>query len=70
MSGSYGTVFQMCFTDPNQGTASAQYIKAHSDLGTKIAIIYKNFYEECEHSNKFTTTLLTVQANAELNGIQ
>ena len=42
MSGSYGTVFQMCFTDPNQGTASAQYIKAHSDLGTKIAIIYKN----------------------------
>ena len=35
-----------------------------------IAIVYKNFYEECEHSNKFTTTLLTVQANAELNGIQ
>ena len=34
-------VFQVCFTDPAQGTASAQYIKAHS-LGGKIAIIYNN----------------------------
>ncbi|MBP3894307.1 MAG: ABC transporter substrate-binding protein [Atopobiaceae bacterium] len=34
-------VFQMCFTDPNQGTASAQYI-ADKKLGTKIAIIYNN----------------------------
>ena len=34
-------VFQMCFTDPNQGTASAQYIKEQS-LGTKVAIIYNN----------------------------
>jgi branched-chain amino acid transport system substrate-binding protein len=34
-------VFQMCFTDPNQGTASAKYIKEQS-LGTKIAIIYNN----------------------------
>ncbi len=34
-------VFQMCFTDPNQGTASAEYIKEQS-LGTKIAIIYNN----------------------------
>ena len=34
-------VFQMCFTDPNQGTASAQYIK-EQNLGSKIAIIYKN----------------------------
>ena len=33
--------FQMCFTDPNQGTASAQYIK-EQNLGTKIAIIYNN----------------------------
>ncbi|WP_273383657.1 ABC transporter substrate-binding protein [Enorma phocaeensis] len=32
-------VFQMCFTDPNQGAASAQYI-AEQGLGTKIAIIY------------------------------
>ena len=32
-------VFQMCFTDPNQGIASAQYIK-EQNLGTKIGIIY------------------------------
>ena len=42
MSGAYGNVFQMCFTDPNQGSASADYIAAHADLGTKVAIIYKN----------------------------
>ena len=34
-------VFQMCFVDPNQGTASAQYI-AEQKLGTKIAVIWKN----------------------------
>ncbi len=34
-------VFQMCFSDPNQGMASAQYI-SEQGLGTKIAIIYKN----------------------------
>ena len=34
-------VFQMCFTDPNQGTASADYIAAKG-LGTKVAIIYNN----------------------------
>ncbi len=32
-------VFQACFTDPNQGTASAQYI-AENNLGTKLAVIY------------------------------
>ncbi len=34
-------VYQMCFTDPNQGTASAQYL-AEKQLGTKIAVIYDN----------------------------
>lgn len=34
-------VSQMCFTDPNQGTASAQYL-AKKQLGTKIAVIYNN----------------------------
>ena len=38
----YGNVFQMCFTDPNQGVASADYISANKDLGTKVAIIYRN----------------------------
>ena len=41
-SGAYGNVFQMCFTDPNQGSASATYIKEHEALGTQVAIIYKN----------------------------
>ena len=34
-------VFQMCFSDPNQGTASAQYI-AKNKLATKVAVIYNN----------------------------
>ena len=34
-------VFQICFTDPNQGKASAQYIAGHN-LGTKVAVIYNN----------------------------
>ncbi len=51
-------VFQVCFTDPNQGTASAQYIDEHK-LATKIGIIYdssdpyssgieENFVKEAE----------------------
>ena len=35
------TIFQMCFVDPNQGSASAQYI-SDQKLGEKIAVIYKN----------------------------
>ncbi len=34
-------VFQLCFMDPNQGTASAQYI-SDKGLGEKVAVIYKN----------------------------
>ena len=34
-------MFQMCFMDPNQGSASAQYI-SDKTLGTKIAVIWKN----------------------------
>jgi len=34
-----GNIFQMCFTDPNQGDASAQLINAQK-LGTKIGVIY------------------------------
>ena len=34
-------VYQLCFTDPNQGTASAQYI-SDQGLGSKIAVIYNN----------------------------
>ena len=34
-------MFQMCFADPNQGSASAQYI-FDKKMGTKVAVIYKN----------------------------
>lgn len=34
-------VFQVCFTDPNQGITAANYIK-DNNLGTKIAAIYNN----------------------------
>ena len=45
-------VFQMCFMDTNQGTASARYID-EQDLGTKIAIIWKNddVYSKGIHDN-------------------
>ena len=35
----YDNCFQVCFTDPNQGSASAQYI-SDNKLATKIAVIY------------------------------
>ena len=34
-------IFQMCFTDPNQGSGSATYI-AENNMAEKIAIIWKN----------------------------
>ena len=32
-------IFQICFTDPNQGVGSADYITEHK-LGTKVGVIY------------------------------
>ena len=74
----YGNVFQMCFTDPNQGRASADYIAEHSDLGTKIAVIYRNddnysnglytkFMEEAEAkglSIVYASQILSAASNA------
>ncbi len=34
-------VFQVCFTDPNQGSASAQFI-SENNIATKVAVIYNN----------------------------
>ena len=39
LSSGNGNVFQVCFTDPNQGIASAQYI-AENKLAKKVGIIY------------------------------
>ena len=59
----YGNVFQMCFTDPNQGIASADYLSEHKELGTQIAIIYKN---DDNYSNGIFTKF---KARAEEKGL-
>lgn len=56
-------VFQLCFSDPNQGSASAQYIKDNA-LGTKIAVIYNN-------SDAYSTGIYqTFQAKADELGLE
>lgn len=56
------SMFQMCFTDPNQGVASAQYIKEQK-LGEKIAVIYNN-------SDAYSTGIYQkFQSEAENNGL-
>ena len=37
----HDNVFQMCFTDPNQGLTAANYV-ADNGLATKVAVIYNN----------------------------
>lgn len=37
----YDNAFRVCFSDPNQGIASAQYIGANA-LATKVAVIYNS----------------------------
>ena len=37
----YDNAFRMCFSDPNQGIASADYIADHK-LASKIAVIYNS----------------------------
>ena len=37
----YDNAFRVCFSDPNQGSAAAQYIGTHS-LASKVAVIYNS----------------------------
>ena len=60
----YGVMFQMCFTDPNQGTASADYLKSHTELGSKVGIIYRN------DDNYSTGIYTTFKAEAEKVGLE
>ena len=60
----YGNIFQMCFTDPNQGVASADYLSAHPDLGTKVAVIYKN------DDNYSSGIFAKFQAESEAKGLE
>ena len=56
-------VFQVCFTDPNQGVTAADYI-ADNGLATKIAVIYNN-------SDAYSTGIATAfLAEAETKGLE
>lgn len=56
-------VFQMCFTDPNQGVVSADYI-AENALGSKIGIIY-------DSSDAYSSGIYTAfKAEIEAKGLE
>ena len=59
----YGdNIFQICFTDPNQGVASADYMAAN-DLGTTIGVIY-------DSSDVYSSGIYEkFQAQADANGL-
>ena len=55
-------IFQICFTDPNQGVASADYM-ASRELGTTIGVIY-------DSSDVYSSGIYEkFAAQAELNGL-
>ncbi len=55
-------VFHVCFSDPNQGTASAQYI-GENKLATKVAIIYDS---SDVYSSGITQNFAAEAANQDL----
>ena len=58
-----GNVFQICFTDPNQSVASADYI-ADNGLATKIGVIY-------DSSDAYSSGIYEkFQAEAETKGLE
>ena len=59
----YDNAFRVCFSDPNQGTKSAQYIGEHK-LATNVAIIYDS---SDVYSSGITNTFVTEAANQGLN---
>lgn len=71
--------FRICFADPNQGKASAQYIGEHK-LATKVAVIYdsssvyssgiyQTFAEEAKNQNieVVSTEAFTADSNKDFN---
>lgn len=56
-------IFQVCFTDPNQGTASADYI-SQKGLGTKIGVIYNS---SDAYSSGINSTFVAEAANVGLD---
>ncbi len=73
-------VFQVCFTDPNQGSASAKYI-AENEIAKKVAVIYdsstvystgiyETFKKQAEADKKFeivTTQSFTTTTNTDFS---
>ena len=68
-------VFRVCFSDPNQGTAAAQYIGEHK-LATKVAVIYdssdvyssgiyENFAAEAKNQGFEISTAQTFTSDAK-----
>lgn len=60
----YGVMFQMCFTDPNQGTGSADYLIKHPEIGSKVFVIYRS------DDNYSTGIYNTFMAEAEKVGLE
>lgn len=56
-------MFQLCFTDPNQGTGAAQYIAANMSTDYQIAIIYRN---DDAYSTGIRDTFVAEAANQNL----
>jgi len=59
-------VFQICFTDPNQGKASAQYIK-NNNLATKVGIIFDS---SSPYSAGIKATFVAEAANLGLETVE
>lgn len=59
----YDNAFRVCFSDPNQGTKSAQYIGEHK-LATNVAIIYDS---SDVYSSGIMSAFTTEAANQGLN---
>lgn len=55
----YDNAFRVCFSDPNQGTASAKYI-GENNLATKVAVIYDS---SSIYSSGIYTTFAAEAAN-------
>jgi len=59
----HDNVFQVCFTDPNNGVAAANYIVDNA-LGEKVAVIYRN-------DDDYSTGIYnTFKAEAEVVGLE
>lgn len=56
----YDNAFRICFNDPNQGKASAQYI-LNNNLASKIAVIYDN--SDVYSSGIYDTFVAELKAN-------